>query len=112
MSSILPKLSEEYKFICVDFDGTLCEDCWPEIGTKKHYVFDWILEQQKQFQSKIILHTCRCDERLEEAISWCWNNGLELDSVNSNPFSQFAHLGEGPKPYADIYLDDKAFKIW
>lgn len=110
MKTIMPEQSREYRYICVDFDGTLCEECWPEIGEPKWYVFGWLNAQRIRFESKIILHTCRAGESLLEAIVWCRDKGLVFDSINSNPFSEFAHLGEGNKPYADIYLDDKAYR--
>ncbi len=40
--------------------------------------------------------------------STCTENCLEFDAVNSNPFSEY---GDGRKVYADIYLDDKAWRI-
>lgn len=107
----MPEVSEKYKYICVDFDGTLCEECWPEIGKPKWHVFGWLHAQRNKHGSKIILHTCRSGKNLEDAIGWCRSKGLEFDAINSNPFSEFAHLGDGIKPYSDIYLDDKAYRV-
>ena len=56
--------------IAVDFDGCLCENAWPEIGEARSDVIHALLERQKQ-GAKIILWTCRVDERLDEAVEWC-----------------------------------------
>lgn len=38
----LPYPSTRYKYVAVDFDGTLCENKWPEIGKAYDDVFDWL----------------------------------------------------------------------
>ena len=35
------------KIIAVDFDGTLCENRWPEIGKPNQEIIDYILGEQK-----------------------------------------------------------------
>ncbi len=103
----LPYPSTRYKNIAVDFDGTLCENRWPDIGEAYTDVFDWLLSQ-RVLGSKIILWTCRSGANLDEAIDFCRDNGLDFDAVNENPFTDFE---DGKKIYADIYLDDKAWRV-
>ena len=66
-----------------DFDGTLCEDKFPDIGPiRKH-----AMKQAKAIKADgniLILWTCRCGERLQEAIDFCKSHGLEFDYVNEN----------------------------
>lgn len=46
------------KIIAVDFDGTLCENQWPEIGEPKKEVITYLKERQTA-GDKLILWTCR-----------------------------------------------------
>ena len=73
----------EYKIIAVDFDGTLCENRFPEIG-KPNFVLIEGLKALRKAGNKIILWTCRVDHWLEEAVGWCKALGLEFDEVNNN----------------------------
>ncbi len=93
--------------ILVDFDGTLFEDEFPNIGKPIKKVIKFCKRHQQE-GTPIILWTCRQGQELENAVEACAAHGLEFDAVNHNPFSEFAHLGAGPKPYADLYIDDKS----
>ena len=94
--------------IAVDFDGCLCVNAWPDIGEARQEVIHALLERQKQ-GAKIILWTCRVDERLDEAVAWCAEHGITFDAVNSNLPANVAAFGNDcRKIYADEYWDDKA----
>ena len=98
----------EPKIIAVDFDGTLCYEAWPEIGTAKTDVLDAIKAMQA-FGDYIILWTCRTGKLLDEAINWCKDKGLEFDAVNENlPFVIERYGGDNRKIHADLYIDDKS----
>ena len=43
------------KIIAVDFDGTLCEDRWPEIGEPNQEVIDYVKSEPKSFSGLIEL---------------------------------------------------------
>ena len=72
-----------FKVIATDFDGTLCENKWPDIGEPNEEIIHYLKEQQAA-GAKIILWTCRVGERLEEAVRWCCDRGLIFDAVNEN----------------------------
>ena len=96
-----------YTIYAIDFDGTLCEDAWPDIG-KPNYMMIQILKALREKGDKVILWTCRTADRLEEAIAWCKEQGLEFDAVNENIpeiIGQFET--ESRKVFADVYIDDK-----
>ena len=57
----------EYQIIAVDFDGTLCTDCFPKIGQPNTALIE-LLQGLKQQGRQIILWTCRCGNQLEEAV--------------------------------------------
>lgn len=95
--------------IAVDFDGTLCENRYPEIGKENKDVIHYLI-LMKKLDSKLILWTCRVGERLKEAVSWCEERGLTFDAVNENlPEIIGAFGGDTRKIYADLYLDDRNF---
>jgi hypothetical protein len=103
-----------YKYIAVDFDGTLCADCFPEIGEPKLLVIKFV-KQAAANGSKIILHTCRENGTsrafLDEAVAFCAFHGIPLYAVNENPDNPYPALFgslEVRKVFADLYIDDKA----
>jgi len=94
--------------IAVDFDGTLCKECYPNIGEANKRLID-TLRQLQSDGCKIILWTCRCGQRLEEAVQWCFFNGLIFDAINENVPEIIEYYGsDSRKIFADIYIDDKA----
>lgn len=113
-----PKAIKFYKTIAVDFDGTLCENKFPDIGSPKPLVIEYIKRQQAK-GAHIILHTCRENGTqralLDEAIQFCGDQGIELYAINENPDSTFPEeygTGlDGRKVFADIYIDDKAMNV-
>ena len=93
--------------VAVDFDGTLCENAFPEIGAPKQEIIDTIKEY-RSFGWKIILWTCRNKEHLTKAVEWCNQQGLVFDSINENlPEVEEVFGGYTRKIFADVYIDDK-----
>lgn len=94
--------------VAVDFDGTLCEDAYPDIGKPKIEVINAIKEYQS-YGWKIILWTCRNFEALNQAVEWCKQQGLEFDAINTNllEVQEFFGGGDTRKVFADVYIDDK-----
>lgn len=91
----------------VDFDGLLVENDFPAIGKIRQPMFDAVLRLQAQGW-KIILWTCRTDRMLEDAYSFCVNNGLIPDAVNENIKEVQEYFGgDTRKVFANIYLDDR-----
>ena len=94
--------------IGVDFDGTLCRNKFPEIGEANTELISQLKEARENGDT-VILTTCRCDERLQEAVDWCRDQGLEFDLVNENtPALIEKYGGDCRKICCDILLDDKA----
>ena len=99
------------KIIAVDFDGTLCEAKWPEIGApRKNIIAELIREQAAG--AKLILWTCREGKQLEDAVTWCLDEGLKFDAVNDNlPEMTELYGNNCRKVNADEYWDDKSVLI-
>lgn len=99
------------KIIAVDFDGTICKNRWPQIGEARQEVIDELLRRQAK-GDRLILWTCRVDERLREALDWCAAAGLTFDAVNGNLPEMAERFGNDcRKVYADEYWDDKARQV-
>lgn len=111
------------KIIAVDFDGTLVENKYPEIGKPLRGFTDDTLFNElialRERGVKVILWTSRLGKELENAVNFCKSMGLEFDAVNDDlkeikdEFDSYKEwqkikYPECRKVHADIYIDDKA----
>ena len=102
---------QENVVIAVDFDGTLCENAWPEIGAPKEHSIGFCLGV-KAAGGKLILWTCREGKMLEDAVHWCAEHGLTFDAVNANLPERIEHYNTDPRKIgADFYVDDRNLLI-
>lgn len=97
--------------VAVDFDGILCRDEFPGIGTPNYGMIS-LVREIIDAGHEVVLWTSRADDRLVEAVQWCEDRGLHFCAVNENaPSNRVRYEGEYPngtrKVYADVYLDDK-----
>ena len=60
-------MEKKIEIIAVDFDGTLCSECYPAIGMPNLPLFA-LLKGARRQGKKVILWTCRCGDLLEEAL--------------------------------------------
>ena len=97
--------------IAVDFDGTIAEHKFPDIGNPVPGAFHW-LKKFREAGAGIILWTMRSDGQkhgptLTQAVEFCRKHGIEFDGINENPTQKTWTCS--PKAYAHIYIDDAAF---
>jgi len=92
--------------IAVDFDGTIVEHQYPEIGKEKLFAFQTLKELEKK-GARLILWTFRTGKELDEAVEFCRKNGIEFYSVNKNYPEEIMDDSVSRKIDADIYIDDK-----
>lgn len=90
----------------IDFDGTLCENKYPEIGSPRMDMINKCIQLRSNGHI-IILNTCRTDIDLEKAIEWCNAYGLQFDLVNENEPERIAKYSDCRKIAADYYIDDR-----
>lgn len=92
--------------VAVDFDGTIVENKFPDIGKPKLFAFE-TLKAMQQKGMLLILWTVRKEKELDEAIMFCSANGVEFYAVNANyPEEQFdAEVSR--KIEADVFIDDR-----
>lgn len=97
----------DFKIIAVDFDGTLCENKWPEIGAPNEELINH-LKSQQVVGNKVILWTCREGDLLSDAINWCRGHGLLFDAINENLPDVIREFGgSNRKIFAHEYIDDR-----
>lgn len=92
--------------IAVDFDGTIVEHAYPEIGKEKLFAFQTLKELEKR-GVLLILWTFRTGKELEEAVQFCRENGVEFYAVNRNYPEEVYDENVSRKIDADIFIDDR-----
>jgi hypothetical protein len=92
--------------IAVDFDGTIVEHQYPEIGKEKLFAFQTLKELEKK-GARLILWTFRTGRELDDAVEFCRKNGIEFYAVNKNYPEEAMDDTVSRKIDADLYIDDK-----
>jgi hypothetical protein len=93
--------------IAVDFDGTIVEHKYPEIGKEILFAFETLRALQEQGH-QLILWTFRSGKELDEAVEYCRRNGVEFYAVNSSyPEEEFDEDYDSRKIDADVFIDDR-----
>ena len=96
------------KIIACDFDGTLCENAFPQIGAPRTAVINRLKEEATR-GARLILWTCREGEMLEQAVAWCQERGVVFDAINDNLPESCVWLGQNcRKVFAHEYWDDRS----
>jgi hydroxymethylpyrimidine pyrophosphatase-like HAD family hydrolase len=93
------------KIIGIDFDGTIVTHEYPNIGKPVPHALETIREIQR-WGNRIILYTMRSGDKLQEAIDYCTENGIQLWAANENPDQHT--WTSSPKVYCHVYIDDAA----
>jgi hypothetical protein len=92
--------------IAVDFDGTIVEHQYPEIGKEMLFAFRTLKELEKM-GARLILWTFRAGKELDDAVEFCRKNGIEFYAVNKNYPEEIFDGTVSRKIDADIYIDDR-----
>jgi hypothetical protein len=100
-------IGEDSLTIAVDFDGTIVEHKYPDIGEEMLFAFQTLKMLQNKGH-KLILWTFRAGRHLDEAVAFCKENGLEFYAVNkSYPEEKFEPGKISRKVNADLFIDDR-----
>jgi hydroxymethylpyrimidine pyrophosphatase-like HAD family hydrolase len=100
--------------VAIDFDGTIVEDAYPKIGKPKLFAFE-TLKRLQDDGHRLILWTYRCGKRLDEAVSFCEENGIHFYAVNKSFPEEEFDVNQSRKIYADLFIDDRnlgGFQGW
>ena len=95
--------------IAVDFDGTIVEHCYPDIGTERPFAID-TLKMLIKDRHKLILWSVREGKLLDEAVEWCRERGVEFYAVNRDypeeTFDNNPHFSRKLNTI-DYFIDDR-----
>ena len=72
------------RIILIDFDGTICEHTYPDIGKPIPGAIETLLKLQEKGH-KLILWTVRGGKELQDAVDFCDFKGIKFWGVNENP---------------------------
>jgi hypothetical protein len=94
--------------IAVDFDGTIVEHCYPEIGQEIPFATD-TLKMLIKDHHRLILWSVREGKLLEDAINWCRERGVEFYAVNRDYPEEKEENNQhfSRKLKADVWIDDR-----
>ena len=94
--------------IAVDFDGTIVEHKYPEIGKEIPFATA-TLKMLINDHHKLILWSVREGKLLEEAVEWCRARGIEFYAINKDfpeeEVDKSKHFSRKIK--ADVWIDDR-----
>lgn len=90
--------------IAIDFDGTIVEHKYPEIGRPIPFAIETLLQLQKE-NHKLILWTVREEALLQEAIDYCAERGLYFYANNANYPEEV--VPSPRKLSVDMFIDDR-----
>ena len=92
--------------IAVDFDGTIVEHKYPQIGRARPFAIE-TLKALNADGHRLILWTVREGASLEEAVEYCRKRGVEFYAVNSEyPNATASGWSSSRKIRADLFIDD------
>jgi len=93
--------------VAIDFDGTIVEDNYPEIGKLLPQAKESI-QEIKELGTTIVIWTCRMDDKAEQAKEFLTKNEIPFDYFNENTDERKRFYGnDSRKISADIYIDDR-----
>lgn len=93
--------------IAVDFDGTIVDHRYPQIGKLKKGVKEALTELIKR--NDIVIYSCRNNSTVDPTCQTMRNMVLFL-AQNKIPYTKI-DLGLHGKVVADLYIDDKAIRF-
>lgn len=93
--------------IAIDFDGTIVEHRYPEIGPEIPFAID-TLKMLINDRHRLILWSVREGVLLEEAVEYCLKRGVEFYAVNKDyPEEKTTDRNFSRKLKVDLFIDDR-----
>jgi hypothetical protein len=95
----------------VDFDGTIVEEAFPNIGEIKQITVE-LMKEAMEAGHLVVVWTARSGQAEQQAKDFLIENDIPHHYVNENPEDPYAIRGEqGRKIFCDYYLDDRAVYV-
>lgn len=92
--------------IAVDFDGTIVEEAYPQIGKPIPFAIDVLKKLIYEDHHQVILWTVREGELLDDAVRYCRERGVEFYAINKLHPELETEL-QPRKIAVDIFIDDR-----
>ena len=94
--------------IAVDFDGTIVEHNYPDIGEERPFAID-TLKMLINDRHKLILWSVREGALLDDAVEWCRQRGVEFYAVNRDYPEEKRENNQhfSRKLKVDMFIDDR-----
>ncbi len=94
--------------IAIDFDGTIVEHRYPEIGPERPFAID-TLKMLINDRHRLILWSVREGKLLDEAVEWCRERGVEFWAVNRDYPEETLQNNQhfSRKLKVDMFIDDR-----
>lgn len=95
------------KVIAIDFDGTIVEDAFPDIGPPNMRMFQFAKTVRSEGH-KVVVWSCRANKKLNKGADRDYFQEMVDFLEQSNfPYDEIDDGSQG-KYHADLYVDDKA----
>jgi len=98
------KPEKKVQTLAIDFDGTLVENEFPNIGAPCEGAVEF-LKEMTDLGWKLILETLRTDDDLQRAVLYCNQNNIDLWGINENPDQ--SDWNDAKKVHATLKIDDR-----
>lgn len=94
--------------IAIDFDGTLVEHKYPEIGKEIPFAFETLKRLQADGH-RLILWSVREGRLLDEAVAYCRERGIEFYAINRDypEEEKGSNRHYSRKLKVDLFIDDR-----
>ena len=94
--------------IAIDFDGTIVDDRYPDIGREKPFAIE-VLKKLIEERHRLVLWTVREGMLLDQAVEFCRERGVEFYAINRDyPEEEREHNRHfSRKLKVDLFIDDR-----
>lgn len=94
--------------IAIDFDGTIVDDRYPDIGREKPFAIE-VLKKLIEERHRLVLWTVREGRLLDQAVEFCRKRGVEFYAINRDyPEEEKEHNRHfSRKLKVDLFIDDR-----
>lgn len=97
----------KYRYIAIDFDGTIAEDSFPELGAMKPNA-DRVIRSIVDHGGQVAIWTCRTGEHVENIKAFLARHEIPYHVFNEPFPEQLAMFPDNSrKIFADVYIDDR-----
>ena len=98
---------KQHLILVIDFDGTICEHSFPEVG-KMRPEADYFINKLFDEGHEIVINTCRSGIYEGLAETFLRENKIHFHYINSNMPHLIEQYGQDCRKISgDIYIDDK-----